>query len=276
MSRDHAGRAGDQVLEAVVVVVPAHNEAALLDRCLTHASAAQRELRRRRPEIWQHTVVVLDRCTDDSAAIVAVHGCDGLQGHLGSVGAARAAGVTRAREAAPRVDPARLWIATTDADSAVDPAWLAGQVAAAESGSDLVLGPVLPDPADLAADVLHRWHVHTATHGPGVHGANLGVRASAYDAVGGFATVSEHEDVLLVEALRRRGARVGSCPPVLTSARHDGRTPGGFAGFIRSLSREHAAPPGGEDRSHRRLTSSTRWPSFSPGHRPDSATESSA
>lgn len=265
-----------EVVEAAVLVVPAHDEMALLDRCLRHAAAAQRELRRRRPEIWQHTVVVLDRCTDGSAAIAAAHGCDGLHGHLGSVGAARAAGVARAREGVPDVDPARLWIATTDADSAVDPAWLASQVVRAESGCDLVLGPVVPDPVGIAADVLQRWHHHTAAHGTGVHGANLGVRASAYDAVGGFAAVEEHEDVLLVDALRHRGVRVGSCPPVITSARHDGRTPGGFAGFIRSLARDHHAPPGGEDRNHRRLTSSSRWSSFSPGRTPGSAAESSA
>ena len=68
-----------------------------------------------------------------------------------------------------------------------------------------------------------------------MHGANLGVRADAYLAAGGFRTVAEHEDVGLVETLRAAGAPIDSTDraPVTTSARSTGRVPGGFAGYLR-------------------------------------------
>ena len=60
--------------------------------------------------------------------------------------------------------------------------------------------------------------------------ANLGVSAAAYLAAGGFEAVPCHEDVLLVQALERTGARFAwsALPRVFTSARTDARARGGF------------------------------------------------
>jgi hypothetical protein len=70
-----------------------------------------------------------------------------------------------------------------------------------------------------------------------VHGANLGVRADAYLRAGGFATLPEHEDVDLVARLRadpRVDVRPSDAADVLTSGRTTGRTPGGYAGYLRA------------------------------------------
>jgi hypothetical protein len=58
-----------------------------------------------------------------------------------------------------------------------------------------------------------------------------------YRRAGGFPSNAEHEDVLLARRIRSLGGRVVSAAghPVLTSARLDGRTPGGVAGYLRSL-----------------------------------------
>ncbi|MFC6344030.1 hypothetical protein ACFP8W_18770, partial [Nocardioides hankookensis] len=71
-----------------------------------------------------------------------------------------------------------------------------------------------------------------------VHGANLGVRLTAYLEAGGFPEVREHEDVALFEAVLRTGRPWVTGTRVTTSARLRGRTPGGFAGYLRALTRE--------------------------------------
>ena len=162
-----------------------------------------------------------------------------------SVGVARAHGVraTLARFAA--TDPRDLWIANTDADSAVPTNWLTTHITAAIAGYDLLVGTVQPDFDDLSPAQRTAW---TATHTPGVanghvHGTNLGVRADKYLEAGGFKPLAEHEDVGLVARLRRTGtthelATDACC--VLTSGRSEGRTPGGYA---RHLSIDLCAGP---------------------------------
>jgi len=63
------------------------------------------------------------------------------------------------------------------------------------------------------------------------------VRASTYLEIGGFASLSQHEDVDLVSRLRAHGAQIHETGeiPVRTSARKTGRTPGGYAGWVRDL-----------------------------------------
>ena len=73
------------------------------------------------------------------------------------------------------------------------------------------------------------------TH-PHVHGANLGVRADAYLAVGGFDDLDLHEDHVLAARLREAGRPVvtTSLDPVVTSHRLQGRIDGGVATDLRS------------------------------------------
>ena len=131
-------------------------------------------------------------------------------------------------------------IANTDADSVVPVHWLATHWAAAERGAGLLLGTVRPDPGELDDEVADRWYRrHQLTDGHlHVHGANLGVRADWYLAVGGFADVAGDEDVALAAAVSAAGGvveRTGA-GPVVTSARLDGRAPAGLAGYLRQLS----------------------------------------
>jgi hypothetical protein len=227
-----------RALERVLVVVPARDEAMLLGRQLAAIEAAARALRRVRPEVEVATTVVLDSCTDASAEVVArFPGMAAVAIGAGCVGEARRVGVEAARS--PVDVPEHTWVACTDADSEVPVHWLVGQVALATSGVDLVLGTVWPDPVDAEPGLLARWW---SRHGlgdghPYVHGANLGVALSAYDAVGGFRALPVGEDVDLVGRLKAAGVAwtATSRLPVLTSSRRAARAPAGFATYLLSL-----------------------------------------
>ena len=227
-------------IDSLVVVVPVHDEQEVLSACLEAIDTAAARVRAREaagPRV--QVVVVLDACTDASAEITAAHAVRGVRAvHCGarSVGAARALGVEAAtsRQASERWG--RTWVATTDADSQVPASWLEDHLAAAELGHDLLVGPVQPDPAGLDAPVLAAWHERHRGGRLHVHGANLGVRLSAYRGVGGFADLGTGEDVELVRALLEAGTpAVRQGRPVITSAREHGRAPDGFAGYLRAL-----------------------------------------
>lgn len=225
-------------VRAVVVVVPAHDEEDLLPRCLAALDRAVARLRHDAPGTRAVVVVVADGCTDATAAVARAAGHTVLERPRAGVGAARHAGVEAALRRLPgHADPARTWVACTDADSEVPPRWLVHQLALADTGADVVVGTVRPRLDDLTPDRAAAWR---ATHAPGVanghvHGANLGLRLAAYRAAGGFTPLDEHEDVALVAAARRAGARVvaDAGGEVLTSARLVGRTPGGYARHLR-------------------------------------------
>jgi len=218
----------------LAVVVPARNEQQLLARCLESvavAAAASRALPRRTPV---DVVVVADSCTDDTAAIArSFAGVTVIETAVASVGAARRIGVDAVlASSAARFD--RLWIASTDADSVVPANWLVEQAAIARRGAELVLGTVTPDFADLSPEQQRAWRGRR-TVGE-VHGANLGIRADSYLAAGGFAPIAEHEDVDLVARCVAAGVSLlatDACD-VGTSGRQHGRTPGGYARFLRS------------------------------------------
>ncbi|KAA9107704.1 glycosyltransferase [Microbacterium rhizomatis] len=221
----------------VIVVVPVHNEEDLLDACLGALSAAVH--RTERAGLACDVRVVLDDCTDASATLALSYPFTVSTIRASMVGAARAHGVVTALADLGDVDLHRVWIANTDADSQVPPQWIVDQVRIAALGTDVVLGGVRPDFADLTP--VHRRH-WLRTHPRGVptgnvHGANLGIRADAYVLAGGFPAVAEHEDVQLVERARVAGARIGTSAhaPVVTSGRQIGRTPGGYAAFVRTL-----------------------------------------
>lgn len=223
-------------VESLVVVVPVHDEQEVLGACLTSVAAAAQALRARlvtAPRL--EVVVVLDSCTDASAEVAAAHDVRVVTTAARCVGSARALGVETGVRALP-ARPDRVWVATTDADTRVPTSWLADHLAAAEGGHDLLVGPVLPDPDGLDAPVLAAWHERHRSGHLHVHGANLGVRLSAYREVGGFGDLTTGEDVDLVRALLAGGAStVRQGRPVVTSARERGRAPDGFAGYLRAL-----------------------------------------
>jgi hypothetical protein len=131
-----AGRPGTRVL----VLVPAHDEAALIGRCV-------RALRDQRyPAELYDVLVVADNCTDDTAAIAEAAGAEVLvrdePGWRGKGQALRWA-IDRilARQPAPDA------VAVVDADSVAERDFLAALVAPLERGASVVQGESL-----LAAD----------------------------------------------------------------------------------------------------------------------------
>ncbi len=220
------------------VIIPARNEEDLLADALaaaTHAKEHLNGLGRTPP--WVRIILVLDSCTDSSAAIAAMWpGVETIAVNYRSVGAARRHGISHLLNTCD-ASAETVWIANTDADSRVPVDWLACQWELARAGAGLVLGTIRPNFDDLNEGQRHRW---LAAHIPGlaqgnVHGANLGFRADHYRKVGGFRLVDEHEDVLLVASLKAIGvptvATAQCC--VLTSGREYGRTPGGYAAHVR-------------------------------------------
>ena len=239
---------GGPDIALMLVVVPARNEQQRLPRALAALDVAQSRLRARlvRPP-GVRVVVVLDRCTDGSAGVVRQWApVESLSTDDGSVGTARRRGIEHGLSTA-EVTAEQIWIACTDADSAVPTDWLITQFEQARAGTEMLLGTVRPDPDDLGERTMARWvGQHRLADGhPHVHGANLGIRADTYLRAGGFPPVAAHEDRLLVETVRRSGGRVVSTgsSPVLTSGRLVGRAPEGFAQHLRELTRQDALVP---------------------------------
>ncbi|WP_374946781.1 glycosyltransferase [Agreia sp.] len=227
-------------IRQLVVVVPARDEQKTMARCLDALEAALTQLRTRTtdcPDV--RIIVVLDRCLDDTTDIVARYArVDAVVSSAGRVGAARARGIDTVL-AASDVPRHEVWISNTDADSAVPPDWLGVQLEAAEAGHAVLLGAVRPDQEGLDAEQLAHYllrHPLRESH-RNVHGANLGVRADHYIAVGGFAAVATGEDVKLVAAIEALGLSVASTgrAAVLTSSRLLGRAPDGYSDVLRAI-----------------------------------------
>lgn len=214
--------------EEIVVVVPAHNEMAVLSECLNSIDVAREQV-----DVPVRVVVVLDDCTDGTAGCIPP-GIGAIEVTGRSVGQARRAGFDHGGW------DSNTWFATTDADSVVPSNWLSEQLLVAAEGWDAFVGTIAArDWKDWPPEVAERFlsayqpvdgHRH-------VHGANLGMWASVYVGVGGFALVDRDEDVDLVARLRL--AQVPICwsgrAPVLTSTRRGGRASGGFADYLADL-----------------------------------------
>lgn len=220
----------------VLVVVPAHDEEHLVGACMVSVAVARQELAAVEPDVDVSVTLVLDACTDQTAARAlehaGAHGVHLLAVEARCVGAARAAGVGRAK-ASVAAAAESVWVTTTDADSRVDPHWLVDHVRLAEH-HDVVLGRVEPASEELHPTLLAEWRRRHEL-GWHVHGANLGVRLSTYERVGGFRALAVHEDVALVDAARAAGATIGHGSVVTTSARTTGRVHGGFATYLDEL-----------------------------------------
>ena len=233
-------------LEQISVVLPIRNEEKRLGTAIAHVLAAMNR--------WESVesgrarlVLVLDSCTDNSSEIAArVSTADPrisvVTAAVRCVGAARALGVCTALAGIPSSSFHRHWIASTDADTRVPATWLEVFAEAAKAGADALLGTAEPDVMELGRQRYAQWwRGYTVKDGhEHIHGANLGIRASAYVDAGGFPPVTSDEDVGLVAALRARGADVRSSGKlhVVTSGRLQGRAEHGFAEFLAHLADE--------------------------------------
>lgn len=211
------------------VVIPAHNEEQSIGACL-----ASLQLATTFPRLAGETVmpiVVLDSCTDDTGTVAAAAGVRTVRLRARNVGRARAVGARLALGAGAR------WLAFTDADSVVAPDWLSAQIGL---GADAVCGTVTVDDWSEHDEAVRDRHLATYEDRDGhrhVHGANLGVCATAYRRAGGFPPLVCDEDVALVRALQAIGANIAwsAALRVVTSARRKWRAPGGFSATLQRL-----------------------------------------
>jgi glycosyltransferase involved in cell wall biosynthesis len=225
------------VIRAVGVIVPAHNEQDLLPACLAALRRAARALR----GTPVHLVVVADACLDRTVQVARRSGASVVTINARNVGAARAAGARDVLRQTGHLDPAGVWLATTDADTLVPPCWLRQQARYASQGWDAVAGTIRV--ADWSGyqpgtrSLFRRRYDGGAGLHSHVHGANLGIRASAYLKAGGFPAVPTGEDHALVAALTADGSRIlrTRALPAVTSARREARAPHGFGHYLAEL-----------------------------------------
>lgn len=223
----------------ILVAVPARNEAATVAACIESIDLAARCIRN------DVTVVVAaDSCTDATASIartVDVSSCHlcVIEGTWGRAGATRSAAVDQGL-AQLGVRASTAWIANTDADCVVPPSWLRLQTTMAWS-VDAIGGIVRLDPDTTEPHLLDAFDASyqlDGDHHSHVHGANIGVSATAYLSVGGWCeTTVVGEDHLLWNGLVAEGHRVtqATALSVFTSARVNSRVVGGFATNLEQL-----------------------------------------
>jgi cellulose synthase/poly-beta-1,6-N-acetylglucosamine synthase-like glycosyltransferase len=268
-------------VRAVGVVVPARDEQDDVLACLRSVRAALARLPTGTPSA---VTVVLDRCSDRTPELVAAE-LDGWPGaaalRVAALGGRRAGtartpavahivagrGVGAVRDLGIRATLRRLrafaphdvWLLNTDADTTVPPDWALAHLREARAGASGVAGTAeLRSAGELSPVALQRYRALVAAgltrsghrH---VYGANLGVRADAYLAVGGFPPDCAGEDHGLWSRLRVAGHPLAAprSPAVRTSPRLQGRAAGGLAALLRSLNAdENGSPPGtGPDRT---------------------------
>jgi hypothetical protein len=131
-------------------------------------------------------------------------------------------------------DRGPVWIANTDADCVVPPSWLSVQLELA-TDVDVVAGIVELDPVSTAPAMVEAfsssYQLDGDNHGH-VHGANIGMCATAYMAVGGWCVQTVvGEDHAIWNASKEVGHRMRQTTSlrVVTSGRTRSRVHGGFA-----------------------------------------------
>jgi hypothetical protein len=243
------------VITAVAVVIPARDEAGAIAACLR---AVRRSLLALPPRIDRAVCVVADRCSDDTAHLATAAFGGWRSGRVVvnedalSIGEVRDFGVRAAGGMLARHEPERTLLLSTDADTTVSAGWAREHLARLGEGSHAVAGAAELSGAFSANPLAqHRYqgvldHARRPDGHGNVYGANLGVRADAYLAVGGFPALPTGEDHDLWRRLGQAGYRLcyDSRALVVTSSRLTGRAPDGLAGLLRRLHRESGPPLG--------------------------------
>jgi cellulose synthase/poly-beta-1,6-N-acetylglucosamine synthase-like glycosyltransferase len=234
---------------AVGVVIPARNEDATIAASVASTRAALASCTQLL-DAW--IVVVCDTCADETAS----HARQALEdaGEIiecsaGTVGQARAIGVDAVSMRFQRFSPDRVWIANTDADTTVPPDWIARQLPFADKGWAAIAGIVRVDSIEGDYGTIEEVFADYAVGDDGshyhVHGANLGVRADAYESVGAWRHVALAEDHCLWSRLKAGKWPILSTSDVVvtTSGRLTGRAVGGFADTLRAKIASLVAKP---------------------------------
>lgn len=242
------------------VVVPARDEQERIAGCIA-ALAGQDGVRRDQYEV----LLVLDACRDRTRerALAEAARRPGLRMH---VLAAERPGAGSSRRTGMDVACARLeavgrphgLIASTDADSAPDAAWLRRQLDLVGAGAEAIGGLIEVeegglDPAALALregrlrERLAVVRAEGAADHPFFSGASIGVTAQAYRRAGGLRPLAALEDQALERSLADAGVPItrSRAVRVRTSGRTDGRARHGLAADLRAdawtRSRRHRA-----------------------------------
>ena len=224
-------------INRVGVVVPAHNEEGALADCLIALQAAAPLA-----GLPVNILVVLDDCSDASHERCRQLGVNSLTITARNVGISRAVGFQALIGDEP--NPPTLWLASTDADTRVEPTWLRHQLDLARRGADVVLGVVRLDGPTASTELRRAFDLDyqkqlfdDGSHNH-VHGANLGLRADVYLRAGGFPPDSAHEDHHLIQQLRHTpGVIIERTQQLIvsTSGRLEGRCHHGFAATLAAL-----------------------------------------
>ena len=214
------------------IVIPAHNEAMTIAKCLASVQSAIKQLP---STIKVYPLVVLDSCTDDTQSIVKAAGVDYLFCDYQCVGQVRDIGIRHA------IANGATWLACTDADSVVAVDWLVQQIEhISHQSTDVICGVVDVDSwAHLTLQTRENYidHYQDKMGHPHIHGANLSFSSDAYLAVGGFAHIPCHEDVDLVRKFKAEDFSMiwSNRVRVTTSSRLQARASEGFAAFLNNL-----------------------------------------
>ncbi|MDX6281839.1 MAG: hypothetical protein QOH03_2910 [Kribbellaceae bacterium] len=230
------------MIEAAGIVIPAHNEERLIAACLRALQQAIASV-----AVPVQVCVVADRCADATVEIATATMPDAAVLRTDrslALGWVRDLGMRNLMADLEVHDPAKVWLLGTDADTCVRPDWIERQLAHANAGADAVTGLVDLQPAHhLSAELRSAYRalvgerIRPADHDH-IHGANFGVRASAYAEVGGYRALDTGEDRDLWFRLQAAGHSMLQPRDldVLTSARTTGRARGGLADLLATLS----------------------------------------
>ena len=256
-------------LGPTVVAIPARNEVGRIRICLNALLDQRGPDGRPLPADDLRILVLANNCTDETAQAarsrssrVSVQEVSFPPAHA-NAGAARRAAMEAAVSLAPM--GARALLCTTDADSRPRPDWISRLWEALDGGAEAVAGAVEFEPGEamsgrfsdrrraeglysaLQAEIIARSDPEPHNPWPNhiwAWGANLAVTTSAYRRVGGLPPRPLAEDRAFVDQLRRHDVPVRHCleARVWTSARRNGRAPGGLASLIDDHLGHDAAP----------------------------------
>ena len=253
----------------VCIVVPARDESVRIEKCL---SALVRQVDPDGSPIDRakyEVLVLANNCHDETAARarafagrhpdLALHVVEtNFPPERSYVGCARKLLMDEACRRLFLLGRPEGVIASTDADSFVDPGWIAAIMREVDAGADAVGGRIVADRGErlllhpsaeltylrqvaydfLIAELEDRIDPDPFDPFPrhcNHIGASLAVTARLYSQIGGLPDVLEDEDKALYKAILRSGARFrhSLAVRVTTSARLDGRVEHGFSAGLR-------------------------------------------